>query len=138
MAVWLSTEDHQRVSDAVAAAEAHTSGEILTVVADRSDGYSDIAPAWAMLVAFTALTLYALFPQFFLGLIEGALGGWNHEWTDGELLGLAAAGTMLKFLATWLLLLWLPLRFTLTPAPIKTARALGRAIDLFKVGAERR
>ena len=44
----------------------------------------------------------------------------------------------MKFVAVWAILHWLPLRFFLIPPPIKTARALGRAIDLFKVGAERR
>lgn len=138
MGLYLSAEDHKRVSDAVAAAEKRTAGEIVTVVADSSDGYSDIALAWSALVAFTALTLYALFPGFFLGLIERLVGGWNHEWTHRELLGMAAAAAIAKFVAAWLLLLWPPLRIALVPAPIKTARALGRAVDLFKVGAERR
>ena len=135
---YLSADDHQRVSDAVAAQEARTAGEIVTVVADRSDGYSDIALAWSALVAFTALTAYATFPDFFLGLIERLLGGWNHEWTRRELLGLAAAGAMLKFVGAWLLQLWQPLRFVLIPGPVKSARARARAFDLFKVGAERR
>jgi putative membrane protein len=138
MAAWLNETDHVRVSEAVAAAEAHTAGEIVTVVADRSDGYSDIVLAWSMLVAFTALTAYALFPGFYLGLIERVTGGWNHEWTHREVLGLAAAGAMLKFLATWLLLQWAPLRYALVPAPVKSARTHARAVDLFKVGAERR
>ncbi len=135
---YLNEADHQRVSQAVAAQELHTAGEIVTVVADRSDGYSDIALAWSVLVAFTALALYALFPDFYLGLIERVSGAWNHEWTHRELIGLAGAGAMLKFIGTWLLLLWQPLRFALIPGPIKSARARARANDLFKVGAERR
>src|SRR5690606_2803837 len=77
-------------------------------------------------------------PGFYLGLIESVGGGWNHEWTDREILGVATAIAIVKFLATWAILNWTPLRFALIPPPIKTARALGRAIDLFKVGAERR
>ena len=138
MGDWISASDHARVSAAVAAAESRTSGEIVTVVADRSDGYSDVAFAWAILASFTALALFALFPQFVLGKLEWLAGGWNHEWTDRELLGIATALAIVKFLATWALLHWQRLRFALIPAPIKTARALGRAIDLFKVGAERR
>src|SRR3990170_2498231 len=138
MADWISANNHARVSAAVAAAEARTAGEIVTVVADRSDGYSDIAFAWAALVSFTALALFALFPQFVLGKLEWLAGGWNHEWTDRELLGIATALAIVKFLAAWAILHWQRLRFALVPAPIKTARALGRAIDLFKVGAERR
>jgi putative membrane protein len=138
MARWLSEADHARVSAAVEAAEAKTAGEIVTVVADRSDGYSDVAFAWAALAAFTALAVFALFPQFVLGKLEWLAGGWNHEWTDRELLGIAAALAILKFVGVWLVQLWQPLKFVLVPPPIKTARALGRAIDLFKVGAERR
>ncbi|MBO9518560.1 MAG: hypothetical protein J7493_10880 [Porphyrobacter sp.] len=138
MGVWISAEDQVRVSEAVAAAEAHTAGEIVTVVAERSDGYSDIALAWSALVAFTALVAYALLPDFYLGLIERVSGGWNHEWTRSEILGLAATGAMIKFMATCLLLQWPPLRFALIPGVVKTRRALARAVDLFKVGAERR
>lgn len=138
MGRYISLDDHQRVSDAVAAAESHTSGEIVTVIADRSDGYSDVVFVWCALVAFTALAVFALFPQFYLGIIESVLGGWNHEWTDREILGIATAIAIVKFFAMWLLLQWQPLRFALVPGPIKTARALGHAVDLFKVGAERR
>jgi putative membrane protein len=138
MGAYLSAEDHKRVSDAVALAESSTAGEIVTVVADRSDGYSDVAFAWAALAAFTALALFALFPQLILGRLEWLTDGWNHEWTDLELLGIATALAILKFLGVWLVQLWQPLKFALVPPTIKTARALARAIDLFKVGAERR
>lgn len=138
MGTYLSAEDHKRVSDAVALAESRTAGEIVTVVADRSDGYSDVAFAWAAVAAFTALAVFALFPQFVLGKLEWLAGGWNHEWTDRELLGIATALAVLKFVAVWLVQLWQPLKFFLIPPTIKTARALARAIDLFKVGAERR
>jgi putative membrane protein len=43
----LSEQDHARVSAAVTAAEAHTAGEIVTVVAGRSDAYDDVALHWA-------------------------------------------------------------------------------------------
>lgn len=138
MGLYISLDDHRRVSAAVAAAEAQTSGEIVTVISDRSDGYSDVAFAWCTLVAFTGLAAFALFPQFYLGLIESVLGGWNHDWSDREILGIATAIAIVKFFAMWLVLQWPPLRFALVPAPIKTARALGHAVDLFKVGAERR
>ena len=83
---YLSEADHQRVSDAVAAAEARTAGEIVTVVADRSDGYSDIALAWAALVAFTALTCSRCFPTSTSAWSTALLGGWDHEWTPREML----------------------------------------------------
>lgn len=138
MAGYLTAEDHKRVSDAVAAAETQTAGEIVTVVADRSDGYSDVMLAWAALAAFTALGLFATFPDFFLAKAEWLSGGWTHEWTHREILLIATALAVVKFLAVWAILHWAPLRFLMIPPSIKTARALRRAIDLFKVGAERR
>jgi putative membrane protein len=134
----LSDADHDRVSAAVSAAEGHTAGEIVTVVAERSDGYSDVAFAWAAGVAFTALLALALLPDFYLGWTDWVLGNWAHEWTPREVFVLALVVAVLKFLGTWLIQLWQPLKFLLIPGPIKTHRTLNRAVDLFKVGAERR
>ena len=134
----LSDADHDRVSAAVSAAEAATAGEIVTIVTDRSDGYTDVALAWATLVAFTALTAYALFPDFYLALIDRLTGAWASEWTVREVLLLALAGTTLKFLGMLALQLWEPLKFWLIPPPVKARRVLARAVTCFKVGAERR
>ena len=134
----LSETDHERVTAAVAAAEAHTAGEIVTVVAQRSDGYADVALAWAALVAFTALTILSLFPEFFLGLLDRALGHWSHEWTPRQVFTVALGVATLKFIAMLLLQLWAPLKFALVPGFIKTQRALDRASAFFKTGAERR
>jgi putative membrane protein len=138
MAGYLSEADHARVSAAVAEAESRTAGEIVTVVADRSDGYSDIALAWSALAAFAALVVLALLPDFYLDKVDGLLDNWQHEWTPRELFTLAAVVAMAKFLGMWLIQLWPPLKFWLILPPIKTQRALTRAISLFKVGAERR
>ena len=135
---WLDDAAHKLVSDAVAAAEAHTSGEIVPVLADRSDGYSDIALAWAAFAAFTALTLLAVFPAFWLGLYDRLLGDWGHEWTAQAVLTVAAAATIGIFIAAWLIQLWPPLKFSLVPGTIKSRRVRERAIAHFKVGAERR
>ena len=51
---YLSQSDHKIVSDAVAAAELTTSGEIVTVLADRSDGYSDVVLVWAVALALAS------------------------------------------------------------------------------------
>ena len=134
----LCESDHERVTAAVAAAEAHTAGEIVTVVAQRSDGYADIALAWAALASFTALTALSLFPDFFLGLIDLMLGHWSHEWTPRQIFTVAVGVATLKFIAVLLLQLWAPLKFALIPPHIKTQRALDRATAFFKTGAERR
>lgn len=138
MARYLSTEQHKIVSDAVAAAELHTSGEIVTVLADRSDGYSDIVLAWAALAAFTAMSIFALWPELFLTKIDWLLGGWTHDWTTPEVLSIAIGFGLLKFLGVWLFLSWDRFKFILIPSPVKSSRVHEQAIKHFKVGAERR
>ena len=138
MAGYLSDADHARVTTAVAQAELHTAGEIVTVVADRSDGYSDIALAWSALASFAALVVLALLPEFYLDKVDWVLSNWEHEWTTREVFTLAAVVAMAKFLGMWLIQLWPPLKFWLVLPTIKTQRTLTRAISLFKVGAERR
>jgi len=138
MAGYLTDADHDRVSAAVEAAESRTAGEIVTVVADRSDGYSDIALAWSAIAAFTALIVLALFPDFYLGKVDWLLDNWAHEWTPREIFAIAAIVGILKFLGMWLIQLWQPLKFWLILPPIKTQRTFARAVSLFKVGAERR
>jgi putative membrane protein len=134
----LSTDDHRRVSEAVAAAEAHSAGEIVTIIADRSDSYGDVALAWSALAALLAVLALAAAPEFYLGLYERLVGGWVHQWSPRELLTLAAAAATLKFGAVWLAQLWPPLRFLLILPSVKDARVRARAVACFKVGAERR
>ena len=99
---YLNDAEHAQVSAAVAAAEEESAGEIVTVLAERSDGYSDIQLAWAALVGTTALAAYALFPQFYLGLVDRLLGGWNHQWTPSGILSLAlAAGAASVMIGSW-------------------------------------
>ena len=96
----LSDADHARVSAAVSAAEAHSAGEIVTILTDRSDGYWDVALAWAALVAATAILMLSLTPAFYLGLIDRVTGAWANEWTPGEIFAVALGVATLKFLGT--------------------------------------
>ncbi len=134
----LSEEEHRKVSDAVAEAEAQTAGEIVTIVTDRSDGYVDIALAWSVAVSFLAMALFTAFPDFYLGLIDRIFGLWGHEWTHRELLSMVMAVGVIKFIAMMLLQLIQPLKFALIPSVVKSARVRDRAVSFFKVGAERR
>jgi putative membrane protein len=134
----LSEAEQQAVSAAVSAAEGDSAGEIVTVVADRSDGYTDIALVWSIAVAFTALAVLTFFPGFYLGLVDRVLGKWNAEWTPRGIFGLALFVGIIKFLGMWLIQLWQPLKFFLIPGPIKSRRANARAVELFKVGTDRR
>lgn len=138
MGRYLTPDQHKIVSDAVAAAEQHTSGEIVTVLADRSDGYGDVALLWAAIAAFTAMSLFALFPQPFMDFWDSLVGGWLHEWTTGELASMVICLGLVAFALMWLIQLWDPLKFALIPAPLKHARAHDAAIKHFRVGAERR
>jgi putative membrane protein len=134
----LSEADYDIVSQAVAAAEEGTAGEIVTVVTDRSDGYTDVALVWSAAVAFTAIAALAFFPQFYLDKIDLVLGTWNNAWTPREIFGLALFVGIVKFAGMWLIQLWQPLKFFLIPGPIKSHRAYHRALAIFKVGAQGR
>jgi len=135
---YLDDAGRQLVSEAVTAAESATSGEIVTVLAERSDGYTDVALLWASGAAFTAMSIFAAFPQPFLDAWDTAFGGWDHEWTTGELASMVIALGLLKFLAVMLVQQWQPLKFALIPGPLKTMRVHDQAVRQFKVGAERR
>lgn len=134
----LSPDDHRRVIEAVSKAEAGTSGEIVTVLAERSDGYFDVALSWAAAAAFAALVALAIAPDFYLGLYERISGGWITEWTPRALFEVAALVAALKFAAMMLLQMWQPLKFLLIPGPIRTARVHAFAVRAFRIGAERR
>jgi len=132
----MSAADHVLVTAAVADAERHTSGEIVTIVTDLSDHYDDIAMAWASAIAFLALISYATFPDFYIGLITRLSSGWGHECTTGEYVAFLVTAVALKWVGTWLILKWIPLRMAITPKATKLARVRSRAISLFKVGTE--
>ncbi len=134
----ITQADHKTVSDAVAAAELTTSGEIVTVVAKESDGYTDVALALSALVSFTALVLLAFFPDPVLGMFDALSGGWNTEWTPSGLLGIASGIGIAIFLIVFALTLSPTIRFALIPGRVKTLRVEDAAIRHFKVGAERR
>lgn len=134
----LTDADHDRVSAAVAEAEGRSAGEIVTILAERSDSYRDVALIWSALAAIVALAVLALFPTYYLDLIDRMLGEWEHQWSPAEVLELALIMAVLKFIGMWLLQLWLPLRMALVPPVIRNRRVRERAITCFKVGAERR
>ncbi len=134
----LSESDHAKVTAAVGEAERNTAGEIVTIIADRSDGYTDVALAWSIGAAFLVLSLLAFFPHPPLRAYEALHGTWNAEWPAGEIFAAASGIGIATFLLA-LLVQWPDaVRFALVPGRIKTNRAEARALHLFKVGAERR
>jgi putative membrane protein len=138
MPLLLSQADHDLVSAAVAEAEAHTSGEIVTIVARRSDSYHDVGLSWAAAAIFLALTLMVAFPAQLRAFLSSLLLDWEHELADWELLMGLTGLLILKFLAVRYLLAIMPLRMLVTPRATKARRVRRRAILLFRTAAEAR
>ncbi|MCC6925305.1 hypothetical protein [Novosphingobium sp.] len=134
----LTETDRAAVSAAVAKAEEATAGEIVTIMADRSDSYHDVALWWSAFAAILALAVLGWFWPVYLPLVDRVTGAWQAEWHPGKVLGLALLVATLKFLGMYLLQLWQPLRLLLVPGPLKHARVRARAVTNFKIGAERR
>jgi putative membrane protein len=133
----LSEADHQRVSEAIARAEAGTAGEIIAITTEQSDAYHDVGLHYAVGVLFLVLAKVAIWP----GLLDfwwTTLMGWGADPTPREQLTLLLAICLAKFLAVLFIMRWMPLRLRLTPGATKTRRVRRRAIILFKAAAERR
>lgn len=134
----ISPEDRIRIGAAVTAAEADTDGEIVTVVAHQSDGYTDVALHWAILASF----------------LVGALGAWQVRWVEAVYLAVGSGWTdrvpVGGLMTTLLLLMALtfgivrvamlsePVRIALTPGFIEERRVRARALALFRTAAEKR
>ena len=132
-----SIEEHARVSAAVLTAEAGTSGEIVTIVADRSDAYHDVGVHHAVLAMMFVPVLFAAWPALPLHLVAVVTGGWG-EAEVRDLMLLAFAAIALVFLIVRYGLAYMPLRLALTPKATRRRRVRRRAIELFRVGAEGR
>lgn len=134
----VSADEHGIVTDAVAAVEQHTDGEIVTVIAGQSDDYRETPIYWAVAAMFLVLACIAVFPDWFEGLLATFTGGWQHVYTPGEYLTLIMLLLAATFGAVRLIAGWRPLRLALTPPAVKQMRVRARAISLFKVSAEKR
>ena len=133
----LNEKDHALVSTAIAAAEAHSDGEIVAIAAEQSDAYHDVGLHYAVLAAFATLAIFAASPGL-LTWWRDLFSGWSAEPSLRETLTWLLLLTLAKFLAVLFLLKWRPLRMLLTPGATRTRRVRRRAIMLFKTGAERR
>ena len=134
----MSETEHDRVTEAVRAAEAGTSGEIVTIIADASDHYLDTALWWAVVAALISLALLAACPATATWIVESLSGGWVTEIGAVEYFELALAAFVIIFGVIRLILQIPRLRIALTFPRVKSKRVRNRAIDLFKVGAESR
>jgi len=133
----LTEADHARVSAAVTAAEAETDGEIVAVVAGRSDAYHDVALHWAVLAMLLVLALLAWQPAPVEWLHAALVDAWSDpppRWYLTFALVLMAA----TFLVARVVLALDALRIALTPGATKTRRVHRRAMTLFRTAAEKR
>jgi len=138
MVMQLTEVDHDKVSAAIAAAEAHSNGEIVAVATPLSDSYHDVALHWALVPLFGVLAWAAWRPSALTWWYEFLLGGWTPEPTLGQLLTLLLIFAALKFTVALLILKWMPLRLALTPSATKHRRVRRRAVTVFRAAAERR
>lgn len=134
----LDEKDHALVSAAVKAAEEHTSGEIVTIVARRSDAYHDVGLSWASAAMFIALAFAAAFPRPLRELIGALLADWDHQLADWKMLTGLLGLLILVWLTVRYLLAIMPLRMAMTPRATKARRVRRRAVLLFRTAAEAR
>jgi putative membrane protein len=130
--------ERDRIAAAVAAAEAHADAEVVPVVAHQSDRYGDVALAWSAGVAGFALLVVMLINPFYLALVDGALGLWNHHWPPRDVMMLALVIACGKFGGMWVMLLWRRLRLLLVPGLVKAARVRAAAHQAFHLTAQGR
>jgi putative membrane protein len=134
----LSQADHALVTASVTQAERSSDGEIVTIVADKSDSYHDVGLHYAVLAMLLVPAVLAVLPQGFIDWVTGASLGWNATIGRGALMAFLIAMLAAVFLIVRYALAYMPLRMALTPGSTKTRRVQRRALQLFKVGAERR
>ncbi len=132
----LSAQDHTRIAQATAAAEATTRGEIVCVVADEAAPYMEVPLAWA---AAGALVL-PLIPLSFGALaahLDDGLRGWSAAHiaathvTVAAVLGAYALLQCMLFLAIALLASIPIVRRLLTPGSLKRGYVHQRALEQF-------
>lgn len=114
-----SNDDKQKIADAISAAEATTSGEIVVVVAKESDDYRFIALLWAALIALTLPLVLIYLPQ---------LTGWRLAFSGPETLYLIQ---LVCFLVLSILLQLPAIRYALVPRHIKQRRTRRAAMEQF-------
>ena len=134
----LTEQDHAEVSAAIAAAEAGTAGEIVTLVAPCSDPYRDVAALYAAAVMLIVPALLALLPQSWIDWASGLVLGWNPDCERGALMLAILVLQLLAFGLVRAILLHRPMLVALTPGGVKARRVRARAIAHFRAACEGR
>ncbi len=134
----LTDANRARVAQAVADAERNTAGEIVTIVAKRSDAYHDVALHWAVLAMLLVLALLALKPGVAVWLHGLVADPWDGAPAPGGLFTVALLLLAATFLIVRVVLAYRPLRMALTPGSTAGRRVHARALTLFRASAEAR
>ena len=133
----MNDTDRIRLSEAVHRAEGDTSGEIVTIIADRSDAYHDVGLHYAILAMLLVPILFAVFTHWPDAILRLVTSGWG-EREMPALYVLIFFLMALVFLVVRYTLAIMPLRLAVTPKATRRRRVRRRAIELFRVGTEKR
>jgi putative membrane protein len=129
----LTDTDRDRIAQAVAAAEAKTSGEIVVVVARQVSTYPEVPLAWAAAVALLVPPLAVALGARPLA-VSGALGQWvtgHVAALDAVVAGAIGAYALIQaglFAIAWLVFCIPAVRRVLTPGFVKAARVRQAAL----------
>lgn len=134
----ISDADRERITAAVAAAEKASDGEIVTVVAPRSDAYHDVGLHYAILAMLLVPAGAAVVPQSWIDWWMTLLFGWDAAPGFHLLMLLILAKMVFLFLVVRYALAWMPLRMAVTPKGTKHRRVRRRAVEMFQATCAQR
>ena len=132
----LSADDRDLIAAAVTAAERTSDGEIVTIVAARSDAYHDVALHYAILLMLFVPAFWGFAPQSLVDFAARLVLGWNAELTRPLVMLYMFVKLAGAFLVVRLILAYQPLRMALTPNATKHRRVHRRAVDYFRTSCE--
>lgn len=136
MVIDLTTEAHDRIAAAIAAAESRTSGEIFCVLARRVSSYRDVSLGWAAAAALI-LPLGLIPLGFEAAWIPGFADSWEaahlaaREVSIGQTLGAYAVIQAVLFLTVYLITRLPVVTRWVTPRAVRRARTRNAAMHQF-------
>ncbi|MBX9460748.1 MAG: TPM domain-containing protein [Brevundimonas sp.] len=136
MVMNLTSEAHDRIAAAIAAAETRTSGEIFCVLARRVSSYRDVSLGWAAAAALI-LPLGLIPLGFEAAWIPGFADSWEaahlaaREVSTGQALGAYAVIQAVVFLTVYLITRLPVVTRWVTPRAVRRARTRNAAVQQF-------
>jgi len=123
---FLTTDQKRSLAERIEAAERGTRGEIVTVIAQRSDGYRYIPTLWAALMALSLPGLHWLYTA-----VGHGAGGWGDAVSGHDTLTWLYPLQVMTFLGLGALFQLPRARLLLIPATVKRQRAARHAREQF-------